>query len=121
MNNKPPYQKWVGVLLGFLLNGSAHFISGNRMAGLKWYLVISAFSIPSLFIIAAPGLTTYCIAVFFCLIAFCLWLMMLKQSYRPVPRIGFLGWMAVIVIGITLNLVLRETLLGTRPHKEHHG
>jgi signal peptidase I len=32
-----------------------------------------------------------------------LWIIMLKQSYRSVPRIGFLGWIAVIVINVTLN------------------
>jgi len=34
MTDKPPYGKWAGILLGFLLAGSAHYLSGRRRAGL---------------------------------------------------------------------------------------
>ena len=104
MSDKPPYRKWGGVVLGFLLTGSAHFISGQHAAGLRWYFGILACALLALLIIGAvPGMLAYIVGVILFLVSIVLWVSMLKQSYRPVPRIGFLGWIAVIVINFALN------------------
>lgn len=105
MNDKPPYRKWVGVVLGFLLHGSAHFFSGKRAAGLKWYFSILACSTLPVFVVAIPGLVSYAVGVLLWGVAVVLWIMMLKQSYRSVPRIGFFGWIAVITINAALHYV----------------
>jgi len=103
MNEKPPYRKWVGVLLGFLLNGSAHFLSGRRIAGLKWYFGLFACGVVAVALVATPGTVPFIVGATFGLASVVLWLLMLKQSYRPVRRIGFLGWLAVIVVAVILN------------------
>ena len=103
MNEKPPYRKWVGVVVGILLSGSSHFLSGKRAAGLKWYFGILACSLLPVFVVAIPGVVTYAIGALLWAAAAALWIIMLKQSYRSVPRIGFLGWIAVIVINVSLN------------------
>ncbi|MBI2441308.1 MAG: signal peptidase I [Lentisphaerae bacterium] len=103
MDDKPPYRKWVGVLIGFLINGSAHFLSGSRAAGLKWYFAILSCSLLPILIITMPGTVFLGVGVIFWLIAIVLWFIMLKQSYRPVPRIGFLGWVLVVLINFCLN------------------
>ena len=103
MNEKPPYHKWVGVLLGFLLHGSAHFLSGRRAAGLKWYFGIFACGVAACALVAAPGTVPFIVGAALALASVVLWLMMLKQSFRPVRRIGFLGWLAVIILAVVLN------------------
>lgn len=50
-----------------------------------------------------PGIVTYAIGVMLSLVAVALWIIMMKQSYRSVPRIGFFGWIAVIGLMICLN------------------
>ncbi len=103
MNDKPPYRKWVGVVLGVLLHGSAHFLSGRRAAGLKWYFGLFACGVVAAGFAATPGTIPFIVGVTFGLASVILWLVMLKQSYRPVHRIGFLGWLAVIVLTVVLN------------------
>jgi signal peptidase I len=103
MNEKPPYRKWVGVVLGFLLHGSAHFLSGKRAAGLKWYFGLFACGVVAVALVATPGTVPFIVGVAFGLASVVLWLVMLKQSYRPVRRIGFFGWLAVIVLTVVLN------------------
>jgi signal peptidase I len=103
MNEKPPYRKWVGTLLGLLLHGSAHFLSGRRVAGLKWYFGLFACGLAAVALVATPGTVPFILGAAFGLASLVLWLVMLKQSYRPVRRIGFLGWLAVIVLAVVLN------------------
>ena len=103
MNDKKKYQKWVGVLLGILLNGSAHFLSGKRSAGVKWFFGLFFCGLAGIALIATPGTATYILGATFLLASLGLWLVMLKQSYRPIQRIGFLGWLAVIILAVVLN------------------
>lgn len=103
MNDKPPYRKWVGVVLGYLLHGSAHFLSGKRAAGLKWYFGLFACVVVAIALVATPGTVPFTLGVAFGLASVVLWVVMLKQSYRPVQRIGFLGWLAVIALAVVLN------------------
>lgn len=103
MNEKPPYRKWVGVVMGFLLHGSAHFLSGRRTAGLKWYFGLFACGVAAVALVATPGTVPFIAGATFGLASVVLWMVMLKQSYRPVRRIGFLGWLAVIVLAVVLN------------------
>jgi len=103
MNQKRPYRKWGGVVLGLLLHGSAHFLSGKRAVGLRWYFGILACSFLPTVVAAVPGMVTYAVGLLLWLVAIVLWGIMLKQSCRPVPRIGFRGWVAVIAISVGLN------------------
>lgn len=103
MNEKTPYRKCVGVLLGFLLHGSAHFLSGRRTAGLKWYFGLFVCGVVALALVATPGTVSFIVGAAFGLASVALWLVMLKQSYRPVSRIGFFGWLAFIVLAMVLN------------------
>lgn len=103
MNDRPPYRKWVGVLLGVILYGSAHFLSGKRSAALKWYFALFACGFVAVALVATPGTVPFVLGAASFVAAVVLWLVMLKQSYRPVRRIGFLGWLAVIALAVVLN------------------
>jgi len=107
MNDKPVYRKWVGILLGINLCGSAHYLSGKRMAGIKWYTGIFACGSVGMAFVATPGTIPFILGVAFVLFSVALWFVMLKQSYRPVRRIGFLGWLWVIGLAVILNYGLK--------------
>lgn len=108
------YPKWVGVVLGFFLNGSAHYLSGKRATGVRWYLAISLTPILGLLILALPGVATFYLSILTVLVATVLWFIMLKQSFRPVRRIGILGWIAVLginfVLGSGLQIITKQVI-----------
>lgn len=89
--------------MGFLLHGSAHFLSGARAAGVKWYFSIVVCGYLSLVIMTIPGIASYVFSILLLVIVLVLWFVMLKQSYRPVPRIRFLGWFGVILLALGLR------------------
>ncbi len=103
MTDKPPYGKWAGILLGFLLAGSAHYLSGRRRAGLMWYFAFFAMSVLAIALLVVPGTVPYFSCLSILLVGTILWFVMLKQSYTPVPRIGVLGWIGVVALSIVLS------------------
>lgn len=103
MTDKPPYRKWVGVLLGFLIPGSAHFLSGDRTVGLKWLFGLMLCGMAAICIAAIPGTTAFTLGVILFLANLVLWFIMLKKSYRPVPRIGFLGWVLFLILSTAIG------------------
>ena len=103
MNDKPPYGKWTGVLLGFLVSGSAHFLSGKRAAGLLWYFGLFALSVTALAFMVVPGTVSYATGMAVLLAGCVLWLVMLGQSFTPVRRIGAAGWVAVVALFLVLG------------------
>ena len=103
---KPPYRKWVGILLSFFLAGSAQFLSGDRAKGLRWYFTLLAGCLLGEFIFTVSGTMPYLLGLLISLACLILWFIMLKQSYRPVPRFGFIGWLKFIAVVIVNNLVV---------------
>lgn len=103
MNNKPPYCKWVGVLLGLTLNGSAHFVAGKRAVGLKWYFGLVACGLACMAFLVVPGTFPFTLGMVFGVAGVVLWFVMLIQSYQPVRRIGIIGWLVVIFLSVVLN------------------
>ncbi len=97
------YPKWVGVVLGFLLAGSAHFLSGHKRTGIVWYLSLLALGFLAPGLMAVPGFESYLAGVVVCLFGIVLWLIMLARSYRPVRRIGWPGWLVVVLIAVVLG------------------
>jgi signal peptidase I len=97
------YPKWVGIVLGYLLPGSAHVLGGCRRAGVAWFLWFPIASFLATCLIAIPGLWSLGAGVAVGLVLLVLWLLMLKHSYRPTRRIGWLGWLVLLVIVVWLG------------------
>ncbi len=102
-----PYPKWVGVVLGLLLSGAAHFLSGRKRSGLVWYFSILGCGLLSAGLLAVPGLWAFIGACVLCLGNIGLILVMLVKSYRPTRRIGLHGWLVLIVAVACLNAVVK--------------
>ena len=109
MNDKS-YPKWVGVVLGLLLNGSAHYLAGKRTAGVSWFLAIRLSAIAAMLILSAPGILSIITAGILLLTSITLWLIMLKQSFRAVERIGIWGWLIVLIMVFAINFGFRTAL-----------
>jgi hypothetical protein len=102
--------KGVGVVLGILLPGSAHFLCGDRKAAVRWLAVLFSRAGGDRSDAGAPGIGRIlraCVWVSFGLPL--IWLM-LCQSYRPVPRIGFVGWVKVLVLAFLIGHAVQMTV-----------
>jgi len=97
------YPKWVGLVLAFLLTGSAHFLSSDRKGGILWYVTLLLLGVVAMAVIAIPGTVSYLLGIAAIFVMFGLWLRMMRQSYRPVRRIGWIGWVCILAIRIGLN------------------
>ena len=112
--NTNTYPRWVGVILGLFLNGSAHFLAGKRAAGIRWYLAITFTSLAAILTLTLPGVFLFYFSIAVFLLSILLWLIMLKQSFQPVRRIGIRGWIAVLlltfVLGLGMNMVSKQVI-----------
>jgi len=103
---KNPYPRWIGVLLGFLLPGSAHFLSGSKSAGIKWLLVLLMLPIVAKDVVAIPiaGAVAMGILLNFLLVP-SLFIAMLCKSYKPIPRLRPGGWLAFILALVSVYIL----------------
>ncbi len=92
---KKTYPRWVGLLLGFLLPGSAHYFAGKKRAGLIWCFSLLVF--PRIFTllltihsrpVIIAGLILMLLTAFF-------HLAMLVSSFRHVERLNFRRGLAI--------------------------
>ena len=104
--NKPlTYPKWVGLLLSFILSGSAQFISGNRYVGIAWYIILGTLGFLSFLVLAIPLEAAIPAFVILLAVYSILWIIMMKQSYRHIQRIGFRRWTAIIIVFLLLGIL----------------
>jgi signal peptidase I len=107
MNDKGEYRRWVGPVLGYMIPGLAHFLSGRRAAGLKWFFGIIVCEFFGFYILVVPGTVPLVLGVLSVLAFAVLWFVMIFKSYRPVRRIGFSGWLAVIGMAVVISIGAR--------------
>ncbi|VGO19843.1 signal peptidase I [Pontiella sulfatireligans] len=108
---KEVYPRWIGIIFGLLLPGSAHYLSGAKTAGLAWLAVITVMSTGSSILILVPSSASIQAGLAGTLVAVVLNLVMIATSYRPVKRLSFKGWAGVI--GCLLLYTLRLEPLQT--------
>lgn len=114
----PPYAKWVGVLMGLLLPGSAHFFCGNRQIGIRWLAGCFGCPVAGFMVMALPGGFAYTVGCLLILIGAVMNITVLVSSYRPVPRIGWRRWLALIgVLALLKFSISGASQLVVRPFK----
>lgn len=110
------YPRGVGALLSIFLPGSAHFLMGKRWSGLRWYLVVTGCWYLAIGLLATPGRWGLAGTAVAATAALLLHLAVLRQSYRPVPRMRLRRWLALFAIMICLGVANKfVTRLGVRP------
>jgi hypothetical protein len=91
--------KWVGLIMAILLPGSAHFLAGQRRTGICWFFTLFLLTFLAIVLLCVPGLGFFYAAVFFLAVQILCHIYVLISSWRHTPRIGCLGWLALILIG----------------------
>jgi len=103
---KQTYPRWVGVLLGLLLPGSAHFLSGSKSEGIKWFLALLVLSVVVRSVVAIPVTGAVVVGIFLAFLLFpLLFITMLCKSYRRIPRLRPKGWLALILALIFTHII----------------
>lgn len=108
------HRPWVGSLLSLLLSGAGIFLAGDRRTGLKWFFGLTALWLATIIVTPLPGMPVLPViaALSCCDLALVGW--MLVRSYRPVPKLGLMGWVMFFVIAIAVGaagLVLDRQLM----------
>jgi signal peptidase I len=100
------YRPWVGVVLSFFITGTSQFLAGKRRVGIAWFVSLHVLTFFAFFCLASPLFSGdgFAFAVF--IFAVLLWLIMLVQSYEPIPNLGLIGWLGFIVLWICLSIAV---------------
>jgi signal peptidase I len=96
--------KFIGLLIAFFVSGSAHFIAGEKKKGLLWYLGLMILGASAVIFLCSPGVISFSITIILLLAYLILWIVMLKQSFRPMPKIKLWQWGLLILIWFSTNL-----------------
>src|ERR1700733_6331167 len=97
------YRPWVGVVLSFLIVGASQFLSGKKLVGIVWFIIIELFTFSGVFCLAFPQIPGDMPAFVMITTACILWIIMLVKSYRPIPRFRWIGWIGFIFFLLILS------------------
>jgi signal peptidase I len=92
------YRPWVGVVLSFFISGTSQFLAGEQFIGIGWFIIIGFLSFGSIFCLASPSIPGDMPAFVLFAITSVLWIIMLIKSYRPIPRLRWIGWISFIFL-----------------------
>lgn len=104
------HRPWIGSLLSLLLSGAGIFLAGERRTGLKWFSGLTALWLVTMIATPLPGIPALPVLVTLSCCGFALLGWMLVRSYRPIPKLGFKGW--VIFFGLAIAVGAAESVLG---------
>jgi signal peptidase I len=96
---------WVGVVLSFLVTGAAQFFSGKKSLGIKWYAALFLIGFFASWLLVSPIISGIIARAVGFAGWFAVWLWMLRDSYRPVPRLKWSAWFALAVFFFISPLV----------------
>jgi signal peptidase I len=105
------YCRWINVLPGFLIPGSAQFLSGRRRAAVIWFALSLMVGLCILLLLVNPR-SDYSIEGFhwFDVVCWAFQISMLADACRRrIPRIGLKGWS--VFLGVFLLLALGPALV----------
>jgi signal peptidase I len=97
------YRPWVGVVLSFFIVGASQFLSGKKLVGIVWFIIIELLTFGGVFCLALPQIPGDMPAFVLLATAFILWIIMLVKSYRPIPRFRWIGWIGFIFLLLILS------------------
>ncbi|MFZ2656170.1 MAG: signal peptidase I [Victivallales bacterium] len=100
------YRKWVHVIFNLFLNGSAHYLSRKKDAGIIWFISMLAFQIALLFMVWCPLIKIDLSPSYIDLCILPLWFVMLIDSFRyPIRRISRKQWFKFILLSIGIAAI----------------
>ena len=94
-------KRWKGLLASFILSGSGVFLAGARRRGIIWFGIACTFPLFLLGIYSLP-LVPAKAAIPLLAVNIIVWLAMLHDSYRPIRRLRWWGWVILILLSLAI-------------------
>ncbi len=97
-------KRWKGLVASIILSGAGQFFSGARRRGLMWCAFLLVGSLTSLILLTLswmPARAWPFVVGFWGMV----WLAMLYDSYRPIARLRWWAWTALIIVSLALSEV----------------
>ncbi len=103
------HSRWAGVVLSLFLPGAGQFLAGARRRGAIWFIVLLLLPGVALFLLAEPAFSTLAPAGAAMAVFVVLWLWMLADACRPIPKLDTLNWVMLILCGLGVWLFAQST------------
>jgi signal peptidase I len=108
------YPRFVGLIMAFVLPGSAHVLSGQRKTGIAWYLSLYAVMSLYAFALSIPVSLSFTVIITIVLLSVTLlviyFVSLFVSSYRPTPRLGCSGWIIFFLMVSSFNIIFSNFL-----------
>ncbi len=104
-NSGSGQSRWAGVVLCLLIPGAGQFASGRFRRGLAWFAGLSLGPGLAMWWLAQPGFSSLVPGLAGVLACVALWLVMLWDARRPMPRLGARSWVGWVLLALALLLV----------------
>ena len=102
------YSSWVGLVMGFLIPGSAHALTGRYIQGGFWFFTRIVLNYLVLAALLLSGKWFYWGVVAALVLLVVYEICLLVSSWRPVRQIGYFGWMLFVVVLAGLVVFVHE-------------
>ena len=101
----PHYRPWVGVVASILIAGAGQFLAGKKIRGLCWFALSLCLGFAHELLESAPIVIPSALEWTLGGLSLAIWLFMLYDSYRPIPRMRVRGWVALVLIAVVLTFM----------------
>jgi signal peptidase I len=99
------HRRWAGSLSSFLLPGAGLWLAGNKKSGLRWFVGLLLVWLLKVIVVPLPTIPNLIAFVVLSGITLALYGVLIARSYAPVPRIGFVGWLVLLVLALAFALL----------------
>jgi signal peptidase I len=101
-----PRPRWLNAVLSLLLSGSGHFLSGRKLAGLSWFLIVQLlFLVALVATVASSTVSSMSITVLWLLAVVVFVLMTIDSCKRPIQQVHPAVWPAFCMLAVAVPLV----------------
>ena len=104
---RPTYRCWVGVVLSFFIPGAGIYLAGDKGTGFRWFFGLMAISLIGRIVSPSQAISGLFVFALISMAFLVLFVWMLVQSYRPVPRVGILTWLCFFLLIFALGATKR--------------
>ena len=108
----PREDSWAGVAWSMLIPGAGQFVNGRKAQGVAWFIILFLLLVLAGWSLSARALPGFAFAAVFGVLLAGLWLLMLRNAYRPTvaPRgkqVAFLVFVCIAELLLGLRMVQR--------------
>jgi signal peptidase I len=103
--------RFIGLIIAFMLPGSAHTLSGHWKTGVAWYLSFYGIFCLFTFILSVPIALPCIVFIAIELLWMIYFIHLFVSSYRPTRRLGRGGWIIFLIFVVAINGMIGEPLV----------